>query len=141
MSSIEIFIPALAGGICIGIASVMLMILTGRIAGISGITFNAIISPLKNFWAVAFVIGLPVGAGIYQLLMNQIPSFSVPLPLLLAGGFIVGLGTKIGSGCTSGHGICGIGRLSARSIVATCIFITAGVVTVFIRLHIAGSGL
>ena len=77
-----------------------------------------------------------LGAFLYHLVSGaKVPDFNVPLPLLLAGGFIVGLGTKMGSGCTSGHGICGIGRFSMRSIIATVTFMTFGFITVFVRLH------
>ena len=132
----ESYLLALLGGLCIGVASIGLMILNGRIAGISGIAFNALQHPATNRWAVAFLLGLVIGAFVLHSLSGKpTPVFDVPLPLILAGGLIVGFGTKLGSGCTSGHGICGIGRLSPRSVVATVTFITFGVITVFVRLH------
>ena len=132
----DAWIMALLGGICIGLASIGLMIANGRIAGISGITFNALSSPRGNRWAVAFVLGLALGAFLFHFITgNAIPEFNVSLPMIIAGGFIVGVGTKIGSGCTSGHGICGLGRLSMRSMIATVTFMSLGFITVFIRLH------
>jgi uncharacterized membrane protein YedE/YeeE len=136
----EPYLIALIGGVCIGLASVLLMILTGRIAGISGITFTAVSSPRKNIWAILFIVGLMLGAFLYHLLSGApIPNIDISLPYLLGGGFIVGMGTKLGSGCTSGHGICGIGRLSTRSIIATCTFMIFGMISVYMRLHGAAS--
>ena len=138
----EHFQAALLGGICIGLASIAMMIFLGRIAGISGITWQAASAPLTNLWAVLFVFGLMIGAFAYHALSGQpVPRFETPLPILLAGGFIVGLGTRLGSGCTSGHGICGIGRLSPRSLVATATFIGFGFLTVFLVRHVAGGAL
>jgi uncharacterized membrane protein YedE/YeeE len=132
----DVFLMALIGGICIGVASILMMILLGRIAGISGIVFSGIRSPLENAWALVFMAGLVLGAFVYHFLSGtSVPDFDVSMPLIISGGLIVGIGTKIGSGCTSGHGICGIGRLSVRSIVATCTFIVFGFITVYIRLH------
>lgn len=127
---------ALAGGICIGLAAIFLMVTLGRIGGVSGIVFSAAKNPVENFWAILFIAGLILGAFLFHFTSGQpIPAFKVPMPLMLAGGFIVGVGTKLGSGCTSGHGICGIGRLSVRSIIATCTFMLLGFITVYLRLH------
>ena len=132
----EVFIMALAGGLCIGLASILLMMLLGRIAGISGIVFSAARSPIRNVWSVLFLAGLVLGAFLFHFVSGKpVPAFNVPMPLLLAAGFIVGIGTRLGSGCTSGHGICGIGRLSVRSIIATGTFMVTGFITVYIRLH------
>lgn len=132
----ESFVTALIGGLCIGVSAVLMMVLLGRIAGISGIVFNAVRSPVDNLWGLVFMIGLIAGAFGYHATSGvPTPAFEVSLPSLLAGGFIVGFGTKLGSGCTSGHGICGIGRLSMRSIIATCTFMLFGFITVFLRLH------
>jgi len=132
----DAFLMALAGGICIGLATVFLMVTLGRIGGISGIVFSAAKNPAENYWAISFIAGLIFGSLLFHFSSGQpIPTFEVPLPLILAGGFIVGVGTKMGSGCTSGHGICGIGRLSIRSIIATCTFMLFGFVTVYLRLH------
>ena len=127
-------IQALGGGLMIGLAAVMMMALLGRIAGISGITFAGFSAPRTNAWALAFIIGLPVGALVWhQLSGAPMPHYDAPLIWTLVAGFIVGVGTKLGSGCTSGHGICGIGRLSVRSIVATVTFMGVGILTVLIR--------
>ena len=132
----EAFLMALAGGLCIGLATVFLMITLGRIGGISGIVFSVAKNPAENYWAVLFIAGLILGAFLFHFTSGQpIPAFEVSIPLTLAGGFIVGVGTKLGSGCTSGHGICGIGRLSTRSITATCTFMLLGFITVYLRLH------
>ena len=132
----DVLLMALTGGVSIGLSSILLMILLGRIAGISGIVSTAVKTPFDNLWAVVFLVGLCVGAfGFHFLTNNPIPVFKVPIPLLISGGFIVGVGTRLGSGCTSGHGICGIGRLSMRSIVATCTFMMFGFMTVYVRLH------
>jgi len=132
----ESWLLAIAGGLLIGLASVGLMITLGRIAGISGIVFTAIRSPLDEYWAVFFVLGLAIGAYIFHSLSGfAIPLFDPSTELLVVGGLLVGLGTKLGSGCTSGHGICGLGRLSVRSFVATLTFMVFGILTVTIRLH------
>ena len=132
----DTFFMALAGGICIGLAAILLMVTLGRIGGISGIVFSAAKNPVVDFWSILFVAGLILGTFLFHFTSGHpIPAFKVPLPLILAGGFIVGAGTKLGSGCTSGHGICGIGRLSLRSIIATCTFMLLGFITVYLRLH------
>lgn len=132
----DVFLMALAGGICIGLAAIFLMVTLGRIAGVSGIVFAAAKKPVENFWSIFFIAGLVLGAFLFHYASGHpIPAFDVPMPLLLVAGFIVGVGTKLGSGCTSGHGICGIGRLSVRSIIATCTFMLFGFITVYIRLH------
>tara|TARA_B110000495_G_C22491809_1_gene302764 strand:- start:38 stop:454 length:417 start_codon:yes stop_codon:yes gene_type:complete len=132
----DAFLMALAGGVCIGLAATLLMVTLGRIGGISGIVFSAAKNPVVDFWAILFIAGLILGTFLFHFTSGHpIPAFKVPLPLILAGGFIVGVGTKLGSGCTSGHGICGIGRLSVRSIIATCTFMLLGFITVYLRLH------
>lgn len=132
----DAFLMALAGGICIGLAAILLMVTLGRIGGISGIVFSAAKNPVVDFWAILFIAGLILGTFLFHFTSGHpIPAFKVPMSLILAGGFIVGVGTKLGSGCTSGHGICGIGRLSVRSIIATCTFMLLGFITVYLRLH------
>ncbi|MGB5324472.1 MAG: YeeE/YedE family protein [Pseudomonadales bacterium] len=124
---------ALAGGALIGLAAVLLMASIGRIAGISGIFANTI-SPTAGFaWQSAFIGGL-LASGIvvhwfYQPINLQMVS---GMPGLVLAGLLVGFGTRLGSGCTSGHGVCGISRLSPRSIVATLLFIAAGMLTVYL---------
>jgi len=131
------FMPALAGGLLVGLSAAGLMFFSGHIAGISGITFSAITAPIKNSWGVLFIIGIILGAGLLHKLTGlAIPIEQGSIATLCMGAFLVGLGTRIGSGCTSGHGICGLGRFSIRSLVATLTFMSAAIVTVFVRLHV-----
>lgn len=133
----ESYLYGLGGGLMIGLATVMLMISVGRIAGISGILFSSIKAPSGNLWAILFVLGLVLGAALFHAISGApTPAFSAPIDLIIAAGLLVGFGVKFGSGCTSGHGICGIGRLSVRSIIATATFMTFGFITVFVRLHL-----
>ena len=126
-------LAGLAGGILIGIAAAIMLLGLGRIAGISGIAARATglsDSSLPRISAWAFVIGLPLGALIVLLAKGGLPTnFASPLYLALAG-LLVGIGTRLGSGCTSGHGVCGMSRFSQRSIVATITFIITGIATV-----------
>ena len=137
----ENFTPysALLGGGLIGLASAVLLLLNGRIAGISGILGN-LLQPGGNDlgWRVAFVAGLIVGPIIFQLAAGHWLSVTIEpnIPLLIAAGLLVGFGTNLGSGCTSGHGVCGIARLSTRSITATVVFMLAGIITVYIVRHV-----
>ena len=122
---------ALIGGVLIGLAAVWMHASLGRVAGISGIFAQALRPPYaKAGWAIAFVVGLGAGGWLATLSM---PAEAARLALdpvtLLLGGAIVGVGTRLGSGCTSGHGVCGIARLSKRSIVATITFVAIGMVT------------
>ncbi len=125
------FTPASAviGGSLIGIAAVLLMRLNGRIAGISGILNGALsLKPGDRLWRWMFVTGLVAGGVIVQF-VNQsalITRSDFPMTALAAAGFLVGVGTRLGSGCTSGHGVCGIARLSPRSVVSTLIFLGTG---------------
>lgn len=127
-------IPALIGGLLIGLAASILLLFNGRIFGITGI-ISGIITPKKHdvFWRSLLVIGLAAGAFIAHQFYNTPDTMSTrSIPLLMLGGFITGLGARIGSGCTSGHGVCGISRFSKRSIVATLTFMGTGFATVFI---------
>ena len=131
-------LASLVGGGMIGLAALMLMGLTGRIAGISGIVgqlFDRASS--DRGWRIAFIAGL-IAAPAFVLATGQAITFDVHAnPILLVGaGLLVGIGTQMGSGCTSGHGVCGISRLSARSLVATVSFMVAGAVTVFVFRHL-----
>ena len=121
----------LAGGLLIGLSSILLLLTLGRIAGISGIVWGALSDPDRS-WRWQFVSGLVAGAfAIHALTGRPIPAPSdAPLFVAVIAGILVGIGTRVGSGCTSGHGVCGIGRRSVRSIVATCTFMATGVVTV-----------
>ena len=122
------------GGIIIGLSVILFFLTMGRLAGISGIFANAIISKSNRFNNILFLAGLVIGPFLYNYFTNAKIVFEVTnsLILILIGGFLVGLGTKMSSGCTSGHGICGVSRLSIRSIVATITFIISGIFTVYI---------
>lgn len=132
---------SLTGGALIGLSAVMLMALHGRIAGLTGI-LSGIIPPMAQDWAwrAAFLVGAIAAPLIVTGLAGPVIAFesTTPMPWLIAGGILVGFGAYIGSGCTSGHGVCGIARLSPRSIVATLIFMIATAVTVFVIRHVAG---
>jgi uncharacterized protein len=133
----ENFTPwsALLGGSLIGLAASLLFLLNGRIAGISGI-FNGVLQPKAGdtAWRAWFLGGLVLGSALYVYIV-PLP-FALrdgyPLALLATAGFLVGVGTRMGSGCTSGHGVCGIARLSVRSLAATLTFLVTGIVTVWL---------
>jgi uncharacterized membrane protein YedE/YeeE len=129
---------ALLGGILIGISATLLLAFNGRIAGISGIVNGAIEFPKPELWRWLFLLGMLTGGGIYVYAIapqaTPDPGFT-PWAMIL-GGFLVGVGTRMGNGCTSGHGVCGLGRLSIRSLVAVLCFLTSGIVTVFITRHL-----
>ena len=128
-------LASLAGGVAIGLAALGMWLLVGRIMGVSGILGQAIAGEGagQNSWRLAFIAGVVVAPAGYVLLVGEFTSRMVTSPAGLAiAGLLVGVGTAIGSGCTSGHGICGISRFSIRSIVATCCFVLSGMVTVFI---------
>ena len=133
-------LAGLGGGILIGLAAALMLLGAGRIAGVSGITARATgisNSGMSRSSAWMFLLGLPVGAAIVATLSGGLEAtFATPLFLAVAG-LLVGIGTRLGSGCTSGHGVCGVSRLSQRSIVATITFMTAGIVTVAI-MNMAG---
>ena len=132
---------ALAGGILMGLSATLLLLLTGRIAGISGIVGGALSpSSTDRNWRLAFIAGLVLGAGAWLWIAPAAYAPRVGFPLVLVGlaGLLVGFGTSLGSGCTSGHGVCGIGRLSIRSIAATLTFLTAGIVATYIVRHLFG---
>jgi uncharacterized protein len=129
---------SLAGGILIGIAAAMLVLLNGRIAGISGIV-GGLLAPRGSdiAWRLAFVAGLFSAPALVLLFGKAVaPRIDAGFGALVAAGLLVGLGTSYGSGCTSGHGVCGLSRLSPRSLVATAAFMGTGVVTVFIARHL-----
>ena len=126
-------VSAFVGGSLIGFAAFLFFVFNGRIAGVSSIASNSINKTENRFDNILFLSGLIIGPLIYSLSGNEIESvLTNSLPLLIAGGLLVGIGTKIGNGCTSGHGVCGISRFSLRSIVATIAFIITGVITVLI---------
>lgn len=131
-------LAALAGGVVIGIAAAMFVLFNGRIAGISGI-LGGLLRPKSGDtgWRLAFVLGLLAAPAAYQL-FAAIPQARIEAgnALLIVAGLLVGVGTRYGSGCTSGHGVCGLSRLSLRSLVATLLFMAAGFVTVFVMRHV-----
>lgn len=136
-------VQALGGGILIGLASWLLLASLGRVAGISGIASSALHpastdSRADRAWRWAFLVGLVLGGAATAAWMQPAMVSTRPLPLLLIAGLLVGVGTVIGSGCTSGHGVCGLGRKSARSLVATLVFMATGFATVFAIYLIAG---
>ena len=139
---IENFTPAsaLIGGVLIGIAATLLLALNGRIAGVSSIA-GGLFGPTPGdvAWRVLFLLGLMIGAGAYALI-KPLPIQVTPSFMILAiGGLLVGFGTQLGNGCTSGHGVCGIARLSPRSIVATLVFMISAAITVYLVRHLIGS--
>ena len=129
---------ALAGGALIGVSAAMFVLLNGRIAGISGIA-GGLLKPQRGdiLWRVLFIAGMLL-APVLWLAGGPLPDINIDAgyPLLVAAGLIVGISTRYGSGCTSGHGVCGISRLSPRSIVATLAFMATGFITVFIMRHL-----
>lgn len=131
-------VSALLGGALIGAAATLLLWSLGRVAGVSGIVNAAIEQRDGRGWRLAFVAGLVAGAGAWFALSDAAPRGGVSLPWLLAAGVLVGFGTRIGGGCTSGHGICGLARLSPRSMVAVGAFMGAGFATVYLLRHVAG---
>ena len=133
---------ALAGGLLIGAAAGQLLIFSGRIAGVSGMAARAVrIADQGPPWlqAAGFLVGLQGGALVVALALHA-PAITITssIPLLIAGGLLVGFGTRLGNGCTSGHGVCGLARLSPRSIAATATFMGAGSATVFVLRHLLG---
>ncbi|MEW5420663.1 YeeE/YedE family protein [Amorphus sp. 3PC139-8] len=133
---------SLFGGILIGLASVALMALNGRIMGATGILSGAVFDrrPGDVAWRVALLLGMVTGPLVVLAVTGRLPAIEVPVTptALVIGGFIVGIGVTFGSGCTSGHGVCGMARFSVRSIVATLSFMAATFVTVFVVRHVIG---
>ena len=134
---------ALIGGALIGAAAVLLFLVNGRIAGVSGIAGRLLDPDIYRrrdevMWRVLFLAGLMIGAGAYSLWRPVTIQIEGSTELLTIAGLLVGFGTQLGSGCTSGHGVCGIARLSPRSIVATLVFMASAMVTVFIMRHVVG---
>lgn len=133
---------AIAGGALIGTAAALLLLLSGRIAGVSGMLARAVglaDSGPQQSHALAFVLGLPIGAILIAAFVRT-PDVIVTssIPLIIAGGVLVGFGTRLGNGCTSGHGVCGMARLSPRSLAATATFMGAGFLLVGVMRHVIG---
>lgn len=139
----ENFTPltSLAGGILIGLSTVLLLLANGRIAGISGIV-GGLLAPRSNGapWRLAFIAGLVAAPLLYAAVAGASPSVVITSStgLLVSGGLLVGFGTRLGSGCTSGHGVAGLARLSPRSFAATGTFLAAAIATVFVIRHLTG---
>lgn len=134
-------LPALLGGILIGLSVVLLMLANGRIAGVSGIVGGLLAPGLGDAgWRLAFLVGLVAAPFLSAALAGGVPPITVTSStgLLVAGGLLVGFGARLGSGCTSGHGVAGLARLSPRSFVATGVFLAAGMATVFAARHVIG---
>ena len=131
-------VSGLVGGLLIGLAAALLLLLNGRISGISGIVGGLLArDSSETGWRVLFVAGLLLGALAYVLATGSPISVKMQasLPVLVVAGLLVGFGTRLGSGCTSGHGICGVARLSKRSIAATATFLGVAILTVFLTHH------
>jgi len=137
---VENFTPisGLIGGLLIGLATMLMLLLNGRIAGISGIVGGLLTRKGSEVgWRAMFVAGLLLGAFVYMLATGGalLVRIEASLPIMVVAGLLVGFGTRLGSGCTSGHGVSGLARFSKRSIVATSVFMGAGIVTVFLTHH------
>ena len=132
---------AVLGGVLIGISASVLMLAEGRIAGISGILGELLaLQRGAMAWPIAFIVGLVAAPLAYGALGGPLPlEITHSAVMLVCAGFLVGFGTRMGSGCTSGHGVCGMARLSPRSIVATLVFVATGAATVFVVRHILGA--
>jgi len=131
-------ISALAGGALIGLASVWLLAANGRIAGVSGI-LHGIFSPPEAQWRAWFISGLLLAGLAWQAAGAPVPlREGFPLGWAAAAGLLVGFGTRMGGGCTSGHGVCGLGRMSARSLVAVIVFMASGMVAAYVTRHLLG---
>jgi uncharacterized protein len=143
VDSVHPWLLSLIGGVLIGLSAVLLMGSLGRIAGISGIASGLLADAQRGDrgWRIAFAVGL-VGAPLLLLVLRGDSGIGVPQvgsPWMAVAGLLVGFGTRLGSGCTSGHGVCGVARLSPRSLLATLVFILFGVATVYIVRHLLGA--
>lgn len=134
-------VSALVGGLLIGASAALFVIFNGRVAGVSGI-LGGLLQPSRSDvgWRIAFLAGLLLAPVLYGVLGGVVPpvSLDASLPMLAVAGLLVGFGTRLGAGCTSGHGVCGIGRGSPRSIAATMVFLAAAIATVFVTRHLMG---
>ena len=131
-------VSALLGGALIGLAATLLYAGIGRIAGISGLLNNAVEQAEGRAWRLAFLIGMVAAAGAWFAWTGASPRSGFPLAWLLPAGLLVGFGTRLGGGCTSGHGICGLARLSKRSFAAVLVFVACAIATVYVLRHATG---
>jgi uncharacterized protein len=132
------WVTALGGGILIGVSATLLLAFNGRIAGISGIVNGAMNLANRELWRWLFLLGMLGGGALYEYALASQPTpHSTFTPwAMIVGGFLVGFGTRMGNGCTSGHGVCGLGRLSGRSLVAVMTFLLTAILTVFVVRHV-----
>ena len=135
------YLLPLTGGILLGLSAIWLLLTLGRVAGISGIAWGSIAGPDRG-WRWLFLIGLLLGGLLTHTVIGQpLPDESTaPTWLIAISGLLVGIGTRMGGGCTSGHGVCGLGRRSPRSVSATLTFMSLGIVTVFVMQNLIGGG-
>ena len=135
-----LYTEPLIGGLVIGASAVAMLYFLGRIAGISGIVWGAVSRQSDGSWRWLFLAGLVIGPLLFHMLTTTPYPAASPLEWwhAIVGGLLVGFGVKLGSGCTSGHGVCGIGRLSKRSFIATCTFMATGIITVYVLRHLLG---
>lgn len=133
---------SLTGGLLIGLGAVLLMLGLGRIFGATGILSGAVFAESRDemVWRLALIAGMILAPGVLFLVTGALPTLSVPVSpaMIVIGGVLVGLGASLGSGCTSGHGVCGLSRLSIRSLVAVPIFMATAAITVFLIRHVFG---
>ena len=135
------YLLPLTGGILLGLSAIWLLLTLGRVAGISGIAWGSIAGPDRG-WRWLFLVGLLLGGLLTHTVIGQpLPDESTaPTWLIAISGLLVGIGTRMSGGCTSGHGVCGLGRRSPRSVTATLTFMTLGIVTVFVMQNLIGGG-
>ena len=130
------------GGLLIGLGAVLLMLGLGRIFGATGILSGAVFSENRNelSWRLMLIVGMMLAPGLILVITGSMPALTIPVSpaMIVIGGVIVGLGASLGSGCTSGHGVCGLSRLSLRSFVAVPTFMATAAITVFLIRHVAG---
>lgn len=140
--NLYLYLMPIAGGLLIGLSTLIMMLSLGRVTGISGTFWEAVRNPSNNLWRIAFILGLMIGTALvhYGFGLAIPDARNAGLAKTITAGFLVGFGTKMGNGCTSGHGVCGIGRLSLRSTVATITFMLAGILTVSIIRHLLTPG-
>jgi uncharacterized protein len=133
------FLWSLFGGLLIGVATWIMVAGLGRVAGISGITATAMFAPRESGWRFAFLAGLVLGGAAFALLFNRVAPSVAPQSVLIVAGLLVGFGTVLGSGCTSGHGVCGLSRFSLRSLIAVVSFMAVGGITVAAMRYLQGA--
>lgn len=135
-------VSALVGGLLIGTSAAMFLVLSGRIAGISGI-LGGLLAPSRRDagWRVAFLAGLVLAPFAYRFAGGALPPINLeaPIGIVVMAGLLVGFGSRLGAGCTSGHGVCGVGRASPRSLAATGVFMATAIATVYLTRHVLGA--